>query len=302
MRSQKEPSVDFIHIAMWATGISLIVAIIGAGIVVSRNVGSSTLAISTAALVGTAVVFGLQMYFELQRSADMDHVSTNFTLDASVPSIRQWEYPLGSLGRASAEVRASSWLKDNNAKVFDIDRDKLFSDFTIFSFVSFLMQSEFDWQLRRVEYPALHLGTSVTLQPTSKDKECAIYRQEDVRAKLKTAGNLFADSDLGGANRLCLPPDTTLEISPHSITFENHFCRAMWKLDEIPISMSHMKPGSQGDVPMTASGKPQFDSRVSGLNAEVTYFALRAKSPAMQKHKAWITRLMIDSHTWFESK
>jgi hypothetical protein len=164
------------------------------------------------------------------------------------------------------------------------------------------MQSEFDWQLRRVEYPALHLGTSVTLQPTSKDKECAIYRQADLRAKLKAAGNLFADSDFGGANRLCLPPDTTLEIFPRSIVFENHFCRAMWKLDEIPVLTSHMKPSSQGAMPMIDSGKPQFDSRVSGLNAEVTYFALRAKSPDMQKYKSWITRLMTDSHTWFECK
>jgi len=76
-----------------------------------------------------------------------------------------------------------------------------------------------------------------------------------------------------------------------------------WKLDEIPIMMDHMKPGSQtADVPTTASGKPQFDSRVSGLNAEVTYFARRAKSLDMQKYKAWITRLMTDSHAWFESK
>jgi len=188
-------------------------------------------------------------------------------------------------------------------QAFDAARDKLFSDFTVFSFISFLMKREFDWQLRRLEYPALKLGTSVTLQPIAKAKECTTYRQEDVQAKLKAAGNLFADSDIGGANRLCLPPDTRLEISPRSITFENRFCKATWKLDEIPIMMDHMKPGSQtADVPTTASGKPQFDSRVSGLNAEVTYFARRAKSLDMEKYKAWITRLMTDSHAWFESK
>ena len=250
----KEHNVDIIQIVLFATFISLGVAVIGAVIVVSQNLGSSTLAISTAALAGTALVFCLQMYFELRRSTDIDHVSTNFTLDASVPSIRQWEYPLASMDRVSTEVLASNWLKDNNAGAFDADRDKLFSDFTVFSFLSFLMKREFDWQLRRVEYPAWKLGTSVTLQPISKDKECTVYRQEDVRAKLKAAGNLFGDSDIGGARRLCLPPDTTLEISPRSITFQNRFCQATWKLDEIPIMMDHMKPGSQtADVPITAS-------------------------------------------------
>jgi hypothetical protein len=108
---------------------------------------------------------------------------------------------------------------------------------------------------------------------------------------------------LGGANKLCLSPDTRLEISPRSITFENRFCKATWKLDDIPIMMDHMKPGSQtADVPVTASGKPQFDRRVSGLNAEVIYFRRRAKSLDMPKYEAWITRLMTDSHTWLRER
>ena len=295
--------MDIIKITLIATLISLLVGVIGAVIVTSKNLGSSTLALSAAALGGTTLVFCLQVYFELKRSADIDHVSTNFTLDASVPSIRQWEYPVSSITRISAEVNASNWLKENHPEVFDADRDKLFSDFTIFSFISFMMTTEFDWQLRRLEYPAGRFGTSLTIQPISNDKECTIYRQNDVRAKLKAAGNLFADNPVvSWANRLCLPPQTTLEISPRSITFSNPFCQAIWKLDEIPTMIDRTHPGTQGNVPTIASGQPRFDTRVSGLSAEITYFALRAKSPNMEKYKAWISRVMTNSHAWFEGR
>ncbi len=181
--------------------------------------------------------------------------------------------------------------------------DKLFADFTIFSFISFLMTTEFDWQLRTIEYPAGSFGTGIVTAPISKEKECTVYRQEDVKAKLKAAGNVFADVPSSGAHKLCLPPHTKFEISPRSITFETRLCQVTWKLDETPLMIAHMKPGTgTADVPMLASGGPQFETRVSGLSADVMYFALHAKSPDMQRHKSWITRLMTDSHTWFESK
>ena len=271
--------MDIVEIARNVTIIALAIAAVGAIVLTSANLASSTLALSTSALIGTALVFCLQLFFELKSSTDIDHVSTSFTLDASVPSIRQWTYPLNTSWRIGAEVGASTWLKQNNPLAFSADRDKLFADFTIFSFISFLMTTEFDWQLRTIEYPAGSFGTGIVTAPISKEKECTVYRQEDVKAKLKAAGNVFADVPSSGAHKLCLPPHTKFEISPRSITFETRLCQVTWKLDEIPIMMDHMKPGSQtADVPTTASGKPQFDSRVSGLNAEVTYFARRAKS------------------------
>jgi len=252
--------MDIVEIAKNVTIIALATAAVGAIVIASANLASSTLAISTSALVGTALVFCLQLFFELKSSTDVDHVSTSFTVDASVPSIRQWAYPLNTSWRIGSEVSASTWLKDNNPIAFSADRDKLFADFTIFSFISFLMTTEFDWQLRTIEYPAGSFGTGIVTAPISKEKECTVYRQEDVRKKLKAAGNLFADVLSSDVHKLCLPPRTKLEISPRSIAFENRLCRATWKLDETPLMIAHMKPGSgTADVPTIASG-PQFET------------------------------------------
>ncbi|GAC1511016.1 MAG: hypothetical protein NVS1B11_18620 [Terriglobales bacterium] len=143
------------------------------------------------------------------------------------------------------------------------------------------MTTEFDWQLRRFDYPVgRNVGTSSIFSLISKDQECTVYRTDDIRAKLKAAGNLFANVPEipGTRNKLCLPPETELEISERSITFKNPFCQAVWKLEDIPTLTYYLKPGAQIiSVPLTSSGKPQFETRISGFVAEVTYFALRAK-------------------------
>jgi hypothetical protein len=70
---------------------------------------------------GIALVFVMQSYFELQPTTDLDHVSTNFTVDASGPSIRQWEYPNALLSRMGVEINASNWLKEHNPESFDAE-------------------------------------------------------------------------------------------------------------------------------------------------------------------------------------
>src|SRR5207249_11700130 len=134
-------------------------------------------------------------------------------------------------------------------------------------------------------------------------EECKIYLLETLREKLKLAGNVFADAPITAVapNRLCLPPDTNLKITSRSITFENYFYRATWTLDEGFTVMSHTRPGT-GDMPILTSGIPQYETRVSGLTADVIYFRFRAKSPTMPKCKAWINRIITDSHDWFERK
>ncbi len=299
--------VDIVEVALISTFLSLAISVSGAAFVASRNLGSSTLSLATAALAGTAVVFLLQTYFELRPDKELDHVSTNFTIDASAPSIRQWEYPASLLNRASVEINAGKWLKDVDLKAFDSNREKVFSDFAIFSFVSFLMTTEFDWQLRKRVYPAGALGTSTTIQPVSQPGECTVYALKDIREKLKAAGNLFSDAPIMAAapDTLCLPPETRLEISPDSVRLENHFCRATWKLDSTPVLMSHAKPGTEsttGEMRMITASKPQFETRVSGFSVDVGYFRFRAKSLDMPKYKAWIERIISDSHEWFESQ
>ena len=139
--------MDVVKIALIVSIVALVVGLVTAIVVAVENAGSRNLALAVGALGAAMILFLIQLPFELQRSISRDRISTELTIDRAKPSIRQWIYSVNAGWRINAETGASAWLATNNPAAFDQDRDRVTSDLTLFSLVSFLAYNEFDWQL-----------------------------------------------------------------------------------------------------------------------------------------------------------
>ena len=98
---------DLLKYALIVNVASLLLACITAA---WENAASRNLSLATGTLAAVAINFLIQLPFELQGSKDLDHVSTESTIDRGVPSIRQWNYTGTPGWRIGIETGASSWL------------------------------------------------------------------------------------------------------------------------------------------------------------------------------------------------
>ena len=293
---------DLLKYALIVNVASLLLACITAAILAWENAASRNLSLATGTLAAVAINFLIQLPFELQGSKDLDHVSTESTIDRSGPSIRQWNYTGTPGWRIGIETGASSWLAANNAAAFNTDREVLSSDFVMFSLLCFLTVQEFDWQLRRVTYRSGGFGIGTTVHSISKDTECSAFDENDLRAALTKSGNMFAGAPLHLASgKLRLPPKSTIEIARKSIAIQNPVCRISGYLEDTPAVLSYTKPGTGGEAPQLASGEARFETRMTGFRVEVIYFRLRSQTPDIGKYRDWVSRILADVHEWFES-
>jgi hypothetical protein len=296
------PRRDYLKYALIVNVAALLLAVITAAILAWENVASRNLSLATGTLAAAAINFLIQLPFELQGSKDLDHVSTESTIDRSVPSIRQWNYTGTPSWRIVIETGASNWLAASNAAAFNTDRQVLNSDFVMFSLLCFLTVQEFDWQLRRVTYPSKGFGIATVVHPISKDKECSCFDENDLRTALAKSGNLFAGAPLHLASgKLRLPPKSTIEVDRKSIAIQNPVCRISWHLEDAPALLSYTKPDTGGEVPQLARGEARFETRMTGFNVEITYFGLRSQTGDIGKYRDWLSRVLADVHEWFES-
>ena len=244
------------------------------------------------------ILYLIQMPFELRRSDRVDHISTEFTIDRLQPEIRQWQY-MNPSNRIHVEVSASELLAANNPNAFDGDRGKLTHDMVIFSLVGFLATEEFDWQISKLSFRGSSVGTATISQSVSKDNECAVFTKKDMSVLLTDAGNLFADSDIPFfSGRLCLPPKSSLQIDERSLTIRNRYCQVAFNI-EPSGGVFFSKPGSGGDSPQHPKGGGQYETRITNLRVETTFFALRAQHRDSEKYHQWCTRLTVNAGAWF---
>lgn len=285
--------------------VSSIIALIAIGIVTLANAGSRNLTLAAAALLATFIVYAVQARFELQPTTATRVINLEYTIDQDKPGIRQWEYPPSTgpipARRIISETRASDWLAGRNAEVFRMSRPDLtygrtlVSDLAIFSLVSFLATNEFDWQLQFKAYRGRASGQFYTAHRVSTPRECSIFREADLHARLTTAHNLFYDAAItmiGG--ELCLPPQTILNITGQSVTLRNRMCEIVFELD-VPDSIVYGRPGSGG-----LDGLERYATRVLGFNVSTKFFALRAQHPDSIRYKAWASRVVENARLWFE--
>jgi len=300
VRTRRGKELDVVRVARLAYWVATFVSLATAFILLWQNASSRNLVLAFATLAGAMFVFATQLYFELEGSTSYDHISAEITIDRAKPEIRQWEYSLPTGWRISIETGASSWLSANNPVAFDQDREKLTTDFLLFSLVSFVAANEFDWQLKKRTYVGKSSGTLMTVEPVSKDCECAIVAAEDLKQELSGAENAFAQAPLlVMSGRLCLPPKSTLEVSDKALIIRNPICQLCFTV-ESSGAIACDKPRSAGETPQLPNGESQFETRWVGLRAETTFFALRAQHRDTTKYREWATRMVSGARDWFE--
>jgi hypothetical protein len=266
-----------------------------------RSQESKTIAIATATLFGAALLFALQLRFELRSSEDHDLTSVEYTVDRAQPLIRQWifEPVAGSSDRLGYEHQVSEWLAKNHPDVFD-DRERLTRDVALAEMLLFLAHKQFDWQLATTRLAGKTAGTFISTAGLSKPDQCAEVRPEDIEKILTDAGNRLAGlkmSAIGG--RVCLPPESTVTLRGSVLMIANPFGTLRFEL--MPIqNVSYMKPRSGGEVPMLKDGGAQFETRVVGIQITNARHALYSQHRDVAKYDTWRKNVVAGLHEWFE--
>ena len=173
---------------------------------------------------------------------------------------------------------------------------------TLFSLVNFVGLNARDWQVRTNIYKKRPpLGVMRTVEPLSKDLECTSFSQIDLQARLRDSGNLFADADLTGISKVCLPPNSEMVVSADSLTISNPVCEMVFRVETLPGS-NPLKPGAPNELPpLLSGGVHQFDTKQIGIRVKTTFFALRSQRLEIAKYKEWTSRLVAGAREWFES-
>jgi hypothetical protein len=295
--------MDLIKAALVSAGLGATLLLAAAGVLAWNNAGSRNLALATGTVAAGLLLFALQLPFELRSTEERDFLTVELTLDRQESSIRQWSYASvpGMSWRIHDEIDASKWLAGHHPQLFaDEDgRDRITRDLVLFSIVSYLARYEFDWQRRLVRFSGDTAGTILTWDRLSKASECTLVDEHALRAQLTAAANAYAGARLSVTGQaLCLPPRTFLTLARDSLAIDNPFVRIL--LDLRPSgSISYIEPGT-GKAPQMPSGGGRYETRLIGVEAKVTYRALRAQHRHMYRYKAWTQSLLTGLHQWFE--
>jgi hypothetical protein len=285
----------------------LILALLGLGIALTAAIvlawssPTAKIAIATATLFGAAVLFVLQLAFELRGSEESDFVSVEFTIDRARPVLRQWRYTSGPPYRLHYEEGASAWLAKNSPAAFSGDRERLMHDFVLAEILLFFAREQFDWQLAKTTF-AGSTFKETTAHPVSKEDDCTKVRPADFAAALRRAGSALAGYEfLIFGDAVCFPPRTTMILNDSSLTLSNPFGSLQFTV--VPAGgVIYMEPGTGEPSPTLANGEAQFETRLVGIRIVNRQAALYSQHRDAPKQAAWRKRVISELHSWFEQQ
>jgi hypothetical protein len=293
---------DGLQVVLWFGLVALAAAILCLGYFAWQNPASRNLALATGTLVAAAMLFILQLRFELRADQNTDFITAEYTIDRAKPEIRQWAYGLDQAGqRLGPEIGASQRFAAAHPGQFDRDREKLTHDMVVFSLLAYLGVEQFDWQLKRTRFIGQSTGTQTFTLPTSKPHECTVFTKDQLRQMLLDVRNFFANGNVFfGAQSLCLPPKSTLVVRAGGLTLANPFCEIAFVLQPSG-SVMFTQPGTGSlESPTLPNGQSKFETRPTGISVVVRYSAIRAQHRDMGKYREWSKRLIVGAQNWFE--
>jgi len=294
---------DYLQVVLSLNIAASVVLIVTALMLLVQNAASRNLALCTCAAVGAVVAFLIQMKFELRSTTRNHHISFAYTFDLAEKNLRQWDYTkldriemIG--GRVPAEVEAGKWIFTDQPALLETDRRKVASDLALFSTMRFFGYLERDWQWSYKKYNSPALGFSMII-PLSKPSECSKVGEEELRSKLRSAGNVFANAPVSlTMNDICLPPGTIVQVSPTALVLRNPVFQIVLEIED-PRGVSFVQPGSNAEVPKLPDGRPRFENHVRGLNIEITFLALRACHRQRERYEEWSKHLVEQLTRWY---
>jgi hypothetical protein len=294
---------DYLQVVVLLNIAASVVLIVTALILLRQNTASRNLMLGTGAVVGAVAAFLIQMKFDLRSTTRNHHISFAYTFDLAEKNLRQWDYTkLDGIemiaGRVSTEVEAGKWIFTDQPALLETDRRKVASDLALFSTMAFFGHLERDWQWSYKKYNSPALGFSRII-PLSKPSECSKVGEEELRSKLRSAGNVFANVPVSlTMNDVCLPPGTIVQVSPTALVLRNPVFQIVLEIED-PGGVNFVQPDGNAEVPKLPDGRPRFENHLRGLNIEITFLALRAYHPHRERYEEWSKRLVERLTRWY---
>ncbi len=154
------PPRELLWYTFWIGVVALSVGLGALSFVVFQNSNSKILVLTGSALVGAAVIFGFQLYFELwvgvKELTSSTNVSTVVWVDQDQGRIRSPCDQARGKGKADRGVAesftAGSFTRDPERLRHVKDPQKLAIDFVMYSLLNFLGTQEFDWRGYYIAY------------------------------------------------------------------------------------------------------------------------------------------------------
>ena len=281
------------------TVLGLVVALIGAVAFAWLNPASKTIALATAALLGAAALFSLQLVLELRGSEESEFISAEFIIDCEKPAVMQDYSTLDTTWhRDSYELYASEWLAENSPAVFE-DPERLTRDFAFAELLLFFAQEESDWQFTPTSFMGSRVSwifkpgsrfNEVIAQPVSEKTDYTEVAPADFLAALRRAGNALAGYESPMfENGARFPGGTKMILGDNSLTLSNWLGSLQFTV--VPAGFPSRGP----------NGEPQ-ETRLFGIRIVNRQNALYSQHREAAKQAAWRKRVMSGLHSWFEPR
>jgi hypothetical protein len=282
---------DFARPAVWVGGLALLVALACSTYVVWINGGSRNLGLGLGALFGACVLFALQLLFELQPTKSIVDFPAHFAADFQDKWIRKT--PLTTTDGIAAIVnQEASGVMVKASPVFNSTQaDKLTRDLAIIYMLSYLIERQFDWQIDAASYKTQYCTMNLR-GSTSPPNECTTIDPAFVKGKLQKSGNVFAVPPHFLLFPLCLPPNSTLEITADTVIITNSVCEVSFAFRYPLLEMSSLVP-----LPDEST---RYANVTHAIRATTTYFSLRAQDRKLKSYQSWASRIVSGVKEYFE--
>ena len=277
---------DPVKIALWLGGIALTIALICATIITLYNGSSRNLGLALGALGGAVILFVVGIYFELKGSKTTDDFGIEFVIDLPKKEIRRAAYstPM-QLGALTFDHDVSTLLAASDVPSEPNDEAmKMAKEVAVASVVSYIVQQQFDWQLDSITLRSKTGAFITTGAPLSSGSRCTLIKVSEIGQQLKDTGNRFSELSIFKFRpTVCLPPQSTITITEHSVTLDNPVCTLFFDISFMAGSFN----GGASTI--------LFRTRASA-----TYSALRAQAADRSSYQAWARRTIDGAKQWYE--
>ena len=294
--------MDVVKTSLIVGGVALVIFAVSLGVVVWNNIQSRNVALAAGGVAAAIVLLSTQVWYELRQETRREYIGVEYVVDRRDLSVSQWRpkdtetanrYP-SSAARQLVESRASEALASNAPS--ELRSGNIASDMLYFSLLSYLAQSQLDWQLE--VWPLGLRARSIQLAFPSAPAQCTPLPREKLES-LRTP-RFAAVPLLRGPfdDRRCLPPKTSVGFDSRGVlVLENPFCRI--EVSSTPGSSIAGHP-EQGNRETLGSGEPRYLTEALGIQVLVTYAATRAHHGNMPKYQAWSDQFIGGLREWFE--
>jgi hypothetical protein len=166
----------------------------------------------------------------------------------------------------------------------------LVRDLLVFSVVRYLANEQFDWQLDAVTYATRRFVLSQS-KPLSDPKYCALFSPQELRNKLRDAGNMFADAPVTEFQKdVCLPRHSKILVGKDKIVISSRVVRLTVQGSFLGLSTRSSDPSAP--APVLPNGEPRFIDVTVGVRVITEFLPLRAQDKNLPQYQAWSKRFV----------